>query len=179
LIESEIILGCQEGKAIYQKELVVRYSPMLMTVCRRYARDQESAKDVLQESMIKIFRYIHKYKPIGSFQAWMRRICINTALQSLDKSCFKREISGLDELIAQPFSMPDVYSYLGTEELMVIIEQLPDGFKQVFNLVVIEGFSHREVSEVMGITESTSRSQLVRARNFLKKMLVKRDRIRV
>lgn len=179
MTETEIIIGCQKGKALYQKELVERYSPMLMTVCRRYARDQESAKDVLQESMIKIFRHIHKYKPTGSFKAWMRRICINTALQSFDKLCFKREISGLDELIVQPSAMPDVYSYLGAEELMLIIDQLPEGFKQVFNLSVIEGLNHREIGQLLNITESTSRSQLVRARNYLKKMLVKRDRIRV
>ena len=82
-------------------------------------------------------------------------------------------------MIVQPSAIPDVYSYLGAEELMLIIDQLPEGFKQVFNLSVIEGLNHREISELMGITESTSRSQLVRARNYLKKMLVKRDRIRV
>lgn len=179
MTEQEIILGCQRGEARYQKKLVTQYSPMLMTVCRRYSRDNEFAKDVLQESMIKIFRNITKYKPTGSFQAWMRRICINTALQSFDKCCFKREISGLDELIAQPSEMPDVYSYLGAEELMAIIDQLPEGFNKVFNLSVIEGFSHKEISELLGIKESTSRSQLTRARNYLKNMLVKRDRIRV
>ncbi len=152
---------------------------MLMTVSRRYSRDNESAKDNLQEAFIKIFRYIGRYKPTGSFNAWMRRIVINASLQSIDKACFKREISGLDELLDQPSTPADAYAHLGAEELMNLIDQLPNGFKQVFNLYVLEGYSHREISEVVGITESTSRSQLVRARNYLKKMLVKRDRIRV
>ncbi len=151
-----------------------------MTVSRRYSRDNETAKDNLQEAFIKIFRYIGKYKPTGSFTAWMRRIVINTSLQSLDKSCFKREISGLDELQNQPSTPPEAYSHLGAEELLDLIQQLPNGFRQVFNLNILEGYNHREISELLGITESTSRSQLLRARNYLKKMLAKRDnRIRV
>ncbi len=179
MTESDIIKGCQNGIAKFQKELVVRYSPMLMTVSRRYSRDNESAKDVLQDSFIKIFRHIHKYKPIGSFTAWMRRIVINTALQSLDKSCFKKELSGLGELQEHPSTSPDIYSHLGAEELLTLIQGMPDGFRQVFNLNILEGYSHREIGEILNITESTSRSQLVRARNYLKKMLAKRDRIRV
>ncbi len=179
MTEAEIIKGCQKGKALYQKELVVRYSPMLMSVSRRYSKDNEMAKDNLQESFIKIFRHIGKYKPIGSFSAWMRRIVINTSLQSMDKSCFKRELSGLDELLEQPSSPPEAYAHLGAEELMDLIQQMPQGFRQVFNLSILEGYSHREISEILGITESTSRSQLVRARNYLKKILVKRERIRV
>ncbi len=179
LTEEKIIEGCQKGKPLYQKELVERYSSMLMSVSRRYARDNESAKDILQESYIKIFKYIHKYKPIGSFTAWMRRIVINTALQSFDKSCFKKEISGLGELIQQPSAPPDAYAHLGAEELMNLIQQLPDGFKQVFNLFVLEGYSHKEIGVILNIKESTSRSQLVRARNFLKKMLIKQEKIRV
>lgn len=147
-----------------------------MSVCRRYARDPSSAKDILQESMIKIFKNIHKYKPSGSFVGWMRRICVNTALQSFDKACFKNEILGLDDLTEQPFSIPVVYSHLGEEELLEVISNLPEGFKQVFNLYVIEGLSHREVGQALGITESTSRSQLTRARNYLRQQLQKRER---
>ncbi len=179
LTEADIIKGCQKGDARAQKELVVRYSPLLMTVSRRYSKDNELAKDILQETLIKVFKNIHKYKPTGSFVGWMRRILINTALQTFDKSCFKREISGLGELNLQPSMPPDVYDHLGEEELLALIDQLPEGFKQVFNLYVIEGMSHKEIAEMLGVTESTSRSQLVRARNSLRKMLTKREKIRV
>ncbi|MGB1218060.1 MAG: RNA polymerase sigma factor [Saprospiraceae bacterium] len=178
LTEMEIIRGCQKGIAHCQKELVVRYSPYLMTISRRYCRDNEQAKDILQDSYIKIFKGILKFKPTGSFKGWMARILINTALQTFDKSCFKKEISGLDELV-EPSQQPGIYAYLGAEELMALVQQLPDGFKQVFNLYVVEDYSHREIAELLGITESTSRSQLVRARKCLQNMLQKRDKIRV
>ncbi len=179
MTEADIIKGCQEGLAVYQKELVVRYSPMLMTVSRRYSRDDESAKDILQDSFIKIFKHIHKYREMGSFKAWLRRIVVNTALQSFDKLSFKREIPGLDDIIEPASNMPDVYAYLGAEELIGLIQLLPEGFKQVFNMYVIDGMTHREISQVLGITESTSRSQLLRARNYLKNLLKQQEKIRV
>lgn len=179
LKESDIIRGCQKGKRHCQKELVVRYSPMLMTVSRRYAPDDNSAQDILQEAFIKIFRHIHKYKPTGSFTAWMRRIVVNTALQTFDKSCFRQEITGLDVVMGRACTSPDAYADLGAEELMGLIAQLPDGFRQVFNLYVLEGFNHREIGELLNITESTSRSQLTRARSYLRKMLTRQEKIRV
>ncbi len=172
MTEREIIRGCLKGKAKCQQELVNRYAPMLMTVSRRYARDYASAQDILQDAFVKIFRALGKFdEKKGAFGAWMRRIVINTALNALDKSCFKREMHVLDTMEESIQLSPDVYSQMGAEELMKIIGQLPDGYRQVFNLYVIEGYSHQEIADILKINESTSRSQLARARKMLQKQL--------
>ena len=178
LTERDIIKGCQRGIPEYQKALVMRYSPMLLTVGRRYSRDYDSAKDILQESFIKIFRALPNYRETGSFQAWMRRIVINTALQLIDKSSYKNELPGL-EMVDDPLLEPDAYSHLGAEELMKLIDGLPDGFREVFNLFVIDGFNHKEIAEQLEISESTSRSRLTRARKLLRKQFRFNEIIRV
>ena len=136
------------------------------------------AKDVLQESLIKILRALPQYKPTGSFEAWLRRIVITTALQSYDKSCFRNERTSLDS-IAEPLAEPEIYQQLKVEDLIALIRTLPDGFQQVFNLYVIEGYSHKEIAELLQITESTSRSQLTRARKLLQTALKKTNHLSV
>ena len=143
---------------------------MLLSVCRRYARDDAMAKDVLQETLIRIFQNIDKYEHTGSFEAWMRRIAVRRSLQWLEKSSFQHEI--------QPVEMPDndyiepaIYSRMGAEEIMALLKELPEGFRTVFNLNVVEGYSHQEIAELLGITDSTSRSQLARARKLLQEKL--------
>lgn len=176
--EQDIIDGCKKPDPEYQKLLVMRYSGLLMTVCRRYSRDAETAKDILQESLIKILHAIGNYENRGSFEAWMRRITINTALKYFDKNCFKNEtftVDGMDEKIVPP----EVYAHMGAEELMKLIGELPDGFREVFNLFAIEGYSHKEIGELLGIGESTSRSQLTRARSLLQKQITVRGKIRI
>jgi RNA polymerase sigma-70 factor (ECF subfamily) len=176
--EQNIIDGCKKGKPEFQKELVLRYSGLLLTICRRYSQDTDSAKDVLQEALIKILKSIPNYQERGSFEAWMKRITINTALKYFDKSSFKNEVYVLEDLNDENV-VPDIYSKLGAEELMALIDNLPNGFREVFNLFAIEGFSHKEIGTMLGITESTSRSQLTRARSLLKKQLSIREKIRI
>ncbi len=176
--EQHIIDGCKKGKPDFQKELVLKYSGLLMTVCRRYSRDAEFAKDILQEALIKILKSISNYEEKGSFEAWMKRITINTALKYFDKSSFKNEVFILEDLNDKNV-VPDIYSQLGAEELMELIDNLPNGFREVFNLYAIEGYSHKEIGELLGVTESTSRSQLTRARSLLKKQLTVQDKIRI
>ncbi|PSR11761.1 MAG: RNA polymerase subunit sigma-24 [Bacteroidetes bacterium] len=175
MTESEIIRGCQRGKAKYQKELVLRYSPQLMTVARRYCRDDHAARDVLQEAFIKVFRAIDRYEPTGAFPAWLRRIVINAALQTKDKASYQREQTNLDA-VAHPLVAPNVLSQMGAEELIALIQQLPDGFRDVFNLYVLEGYSHDEIADMLGIAPGTSRSQLVRARQKLQAMILQREK---
>jgi RNA polymerase sigma factor (sigma-70 family) len=175
MTESEIIRGCQRGKAKYQKELVLRYSPQLMTVARRYCRDDHAARDVLQEAFIKVFRAIDRYEPMGTFPAWLRRIVINAALQTKDKASYQREQTNLDT-VAHPLVAPNVLSQMGAEELIALIQQLPDGFRDVFNLYVLEGYSHDEIADMLGIAPGTSRSQLVRARQKLQAMILQREK---
>lgn len=174
--EKQLIKSCQEGIKQSQYLLVKRYSAMLMTVCRRYARDDAMAKDVLQESFIRIFKYIGDYKPTGSFEAWMRRIAVRSALQWIEKGYFKREAS-TEELPDERLSEPDVYHYLGTEVILQKIQELPEGYRTIFNLNIIEGYSHKEIAALLNITENTSRSQLVRARRLLQQKLNKEEQL--
>lgn len=175
MTESEIIRGCQRGRAKYQKALVLRYSPMMMTVARRYCRDDHAAKDVLQESFIRMFKALGRYEDRGSFVAWLRRIVINTALQKKEKASYQREQAGLED-ITHPMVAPNVLQQLGEEEIIALIQRLPDGFREVFNLYVLEGYAHDEIASILGIAPGTSRSQLVRARQKLQAMILEREK---
>ncbi len=151
---------------------------MLLGVCFRYVGQREQAKDVLQESFIMIFKYLPSYRNTGSFTAWMKRITITTALQYLRKSPYKKEIPGLDQ-VGEDFVSPEVYSQLAAEDLLELIQTLPDGFRAVFNLHAIEGYSHKEIGALLDITESTSRSQLARARKLLQQQIGRQKKIRI
>lgn len=176
--EHKIIEGCKAQDPLFQKELVLRYSGLLLTVCRRYSRDHAAAKDVLQDGLIKILKAIPQYKPTGSFEAWMKRIVINTALQKQTKKSYFQELNGYDSLPEQEI-MPEAYSRLQSEELIKLISDLPDGYREVFNLYALEGYSHNEISELLNISASTSRSQLSRARKILQKQLIQQEKISI
>ena len=178
LTEKRLIKDCQQGVKSSQYELVKRYSSMLMAVSLRYVCDHSTAQDIVQESFIRIFSNIGKYKPTGSFKAWMRKIAIRLSLQWLGKSHVRHEVS--PEIMPEPEAVaPAIYQQLGAEEIMQLIQELPPGFRAVFNLNIIEGYSHKEIAELLGITESTSRSQLVRARAILKKKLQTRSSLKI
>jgi len=145
--------------------LVERYAGMLLTICRRYARDESMAKDLLQETLIKIFKAIDNYKPIGSFEGWMKKIAVNCSLQWISKSHFKRETYPTE--LEEKTAAPTILDALATEEIIEQIQQLPDGYRTVLNLYIVEGFRHKEIAEMLQITVGTSRSQLQRARNKL------------
>lgn len=168
--ESHIIKGCQRGKKKSQYELVKRYSPGLMSLCRRYAPDEATAKDMLQESFIRIFANIEKYQPTGSFEGWMKTITTRCALQWLNKYNLRQDL--LKSYAPEERALePEVYEKINAEDIILLIRELPVGFRTVFNLHVIEGYSHKEISEMLSIEESTSRSQLGRARKLLQKKI--------
>lgn len=169
MTEKQLIQDCQNGIKRSQYELVKRYAGMLLSVARRYVSDEATAKDILQEALIKIFGNIDKYKHTGSFEGWMRTITIRCALAHLRKSHRAHEFTILD-VVPEEGNTPDIFSRLGMEEIIGLIQQLPNGFRAVFNLNVIEGYSHREIGELLGITESTSRSQLTRAKKLLQNL---------
>jgi len=156
--------------------LVVQVSPVMMTVCRRYARDEALAKDILQESLIKVLRDIRQFRGSGSLEGWIRKIVVRTALQYIDKSIFTREQMGLEQLPDVAFP-PNILDELAAEDLMKLINGLPNGYREVFNLFAVEGYSHHEIATLLQITESTSRSQLTRARKLLKQMLQEQKKI--
>ncbi|MEM1214690.1 MAG: RNA polymerase sigma factor [Bacteroidota bacterium] len=175
MTEPEIIRGCQRGKAKYQRELVLRYSPLLMTVARRYCRDDHAARDVLQEAFIRIFRAIPKYQQTGSFPGWLRRIVINCALQTKEKAAYQREQTAIED-VAHPMVNPSVLDRLQAEELLDLIQQLPENFRTVFNLYAIEGYRHDEIADMLNIAPGTSRSQLTRARQRLQALILQREK---
>lgn len=168
--EKDLIKKCQAGKKASQYELVKQYSGMLLSVCRRYAKEDGMAKDILQETWIKIFGNINQYQPSGSFEGWMKKIAVRTALYWNNKNFMIRE-TDLQNLARSPLISPEIYNQLDEEEIILLIQDLPEGFKAVFNLNIIEGYSHKEISALLGITESTSRSQLARARKILMKKI--------
>jgi RNA polymerase sigma-70 factor (ECF subfamily) len=174
MTERELIRGCQKGKAKYQRALVLRYSPMLMTVARRYTRDEPAAQDVLQEAYIKVFGAIGDYRPTGSFEAWLRRIVINKALESTKPMRHTHEAAGL-EGVAESSVAPEALARLKAEDLIALIRQLPERFQQVFNLYAIEGYSHDEIAQMLHISPGTSRSQLTRARQKLQQLICERE----
>lgn len=144
---------------------------MLLSVCRRYTRDEAMAKDILQETLLRIFSNIDRYEPTGSFEAWMRRIAVRRSLQWLEKSCFQHETQP-DMLPDSQLQEPEIDQHLGSEEIMQQVMGLPPGYRTVFNMFVVEGYHHHEIAEMLGISENTSRSQLARARQLLQQKLL-------
>ena len=142
-----------------------------MAICRRYTKDPASAQDALQETFINVFKYINTYSGKGSFEGWMKRIAVNCSLAFAKKV---HPVYFVDESPQQDFEMsevPDVYSKLGKEEIMKLLKRLPESLYIVFNMVIIEGYNHREVGEMLGITEGSSRGSLSRARAKLIEIL--------
>jgi RNA polymerase sigma-70 factor (ECF subfamily) len=170
----KIIKAAKRGNPKAQRYLYEQYKVGLFTVCLRYSRDRLEAEDILHEGFIKIFKDLHQYTGKGSIEAWMRKVMVNTALQYLRK--WKRDWQHVDSFEYEDAiqSQEVVFQKLGLEELTRMIQQLPDGYKIVFNLYVIEGYSHREIAELLGISENTSKTQLFKAKATLRKQLEKR-----
>lgn len=167
----KIIIGCQKGDANCQTKLVRHYAPVLLSICRRYTRDLESANDALQETFINIFKYVNGYKGNGSFEGWMKRIAVNCSI-TFQKRHFSiyHEPDVLSDN-SEHAEVPDVYSKMGREDILSLLDQLPTALFLVFNLHVVEGYSHKEISEQLEISEGTSRASLSRARVRLVEIL--------
>jgi RNA polymerase sigma-70 factor (ECF subfamily) len=142
------------------------FAPKLMAVSVRYSRSFEEAEDILQDSFFKIFTNLSEFEFQGSFEGWMKRVVINTALKMKQRKYYNSETIGISDINAETIS-PDIIETLTEEELIKIIGELPEGYRIVFNLHAIEGFSHKEISSILQIEESTSRSQLFKARKML------------
>ena len=178
MTEELIIKGCITNNAVCQRMLFDAYAGKMLSVCYRYVGNQHDAEDVLQEAFIKIFAHIHQFKCEGSFEGWLRRIVVNTALKFLQKK--KIHFTNITETTVSSVPVePDVISNLQTEQLMVMLKNLPDGYRVVFNLYVIEGYDHEEIASLLNIQASTSRSQLVKARKLLQQGIKKNETIAV
>jgi len=145
----------------------------MMGVCLRYVSDRETARDLLQDGFVKVFTNLDSYLGIGSFEGWMRKIFVNCALEHLRRADVLREAEELnDAYLRIDTEQHSPLSDMAVGELLGLIQGLPDGFRTVFNLFAIEGFSHKEIGDMLGITESTSRSQYTRAKQVLQRRLM-------
>jgi len=176
--EKEIIKGCIKKNAICQRMLFEQYAGKFMAVCNRYASDYSSAEDMLQDAFIKIFAHIDQFKFEGSFEGWIRRIVVNTALKILQKKRINF-LEATEKTEASETVNTYALSKLNADELMKLISALPDGYRTVFNLNVIEGYNHDEIAKMLNIKASTSRSQLVKARKLLQEQIKQLEKIAV
>lgn len=168
--EKDLIKQCLKGKASAQRTLYDKYSGKLYAVCYRYAKNSEDAKDILQEAFINVFNNLEKYKGEGSFEGWMRRIAVNCAIRHYEKAVRKLDNRDIDSQPEHGHS-DNILSNISAQEIVNIINGLPDGYRVVFNMYAIEGYNHKEIGEALGISESSSRSQLTRARKMLMKLI--------
>ncbi|MBB4080390.1 RNA polymerase sigma-70 factor (ECF subfamily) [Lewinella aquimaris] len=176
--EKEMIEGSLRGNERCQRALFDRYAPLLMGVCQRYCRTQTEAEDVLQDTFVRIFNKLPQYGFRGSFAGWARRLCVNVALKMYQRKRFTFEQTGLDNT-PDLAGAPTAYADLGEQELLELIRALPDGYRIVFNMYAIEGYSHKEIGEQLGIQEASSRSQLLKARKVLQQQIELRQRIAI
>ena len=172
LSDTEIIEGCVNGNRICQKALYDRFSSRMFGICLRYAPDYHTAEDLLQEGFVKVFYNIFKYNGTGSFEGWLKRVFINHAIEQLRKSdrFFSHDEIGPTHDTTSP---SEALTKLNTDDLLRMVQTLPAGYRTVFNLYVIEGFSHKEIGDALSITEGTSKSQLARAKAMLQRMVEK------
>jgi len=180
----ELILECKKGKASALNSLYDKYGSILLSVCMRYFVDRAEAEDVLQESFIKIFFNIKKFRLYegGSFEGWMKRIAVNTALNHIRKKARNKNLVDFGEIeeryedIKDDSFVEEDNSSLSQEELLELIQALPPGYKAVFNMFVFDRYSHKEIANELGISENTSKSQLSKARVYLQKRVLELQR---
>lgn len=171
MITEEIIRGCLDGKRKAQKQFYELLAPRMMGICLRYANDSEMAEDFLQEGFIKVFTNLKHYRSEGAVEAWVRRIIVNTALEILRKNDVLKQSVDIETAWSVSDDFPDAFRQLTTADLLKHIQSLPAGFRTVFNMFAIEGYSHKEIAELLGITEGTSKSQYARAKGWLQKRI--------
>ena len=162
----DIIKGCIAGKNEAQEALYNKYSRKMFGLCLRYTKDYSAAEDVLQDGFIKVLTNISSFKGKGSFEGWIRRIMINTALERYRKQFQMYSISDNEEII-EKIAYNDVVDEISAKDLLKLVQELPPAYKMAFNLYAIDGYSHKEISEKLDISVGTSKSNLSRARKIL------------
>lgn len=168
--EQVLVQGCLREERWAQKKLYETYYPKMMGVCMRYAANREEARDVLNEGYIKVFNHLEKYNIGTSLEAWIKRIMVNTAIDYYRRTSRHRN-EDIDTAYNYNAEDEDAISHCSAEEIMSVIQKLSPSYRAVFNLFAIEGYNHKEISEMLDINESTSRSNLVKARVKLQRML--------
>lgn len=171
----QLIENCKNGDRRAQKAIYDSLAPRMSAVCLRYMGQKESAEDVLQDGFVTLFSKLDSFSGEGSFEGWARKIFVNTALMSLRKNDILKQTEDVDSAWDICSSEPTAIQNISHEELLNMIAELPDGFRTVFNMYVIEGYSHKEIADELQISEATSRSQLLRARALLQQKIKNRQ----
>lgn len=171
--EQNLVQACINKERWAQKKLYEDFYPNMMPVCLRYANHREDAMDILHEGFIKVFIHIAKYQPGTSLSSWIRRIMVNTAIDYYRKEV-RRRTESLDHAYKERSNDPDVVSLMSAREITACLQELSPAYRSVFNLYVVEGFPHKDIAAQLGISESTSRSNLVKARVKLRAIIHKR-----
>lgn len=168
--ESDLINGCKEGNRRMQEELYRRFSPRMYAVCLRYAGNAEEAEDILQEGFIKVFKKLDSFRGEGSFEGWVRRIFVNTAIEHFRRKRYLQPVTEKEENTIEGKSL-SALDGLAEKDILALVRQLSPGYRTVFNMYVVEGYTHKEIGDMLGISEGTSKSQLSRAKVILQDMV--------
>ena len=175
MTEEAMLNGCLHNDAAAQQELYYRYSPKMLSVCYRYAKSREDAEDMLQEGFIKVFTQIRQFQNRGALEGWIRKIMVHTCINNLKKN--KKFSESVDIIHASGVQVREesIPSIVQAKQVVECIRILPIGYRTVLNLYAIEGYSHKEISVMLDIEESTSRSQYTRAKAMLEDILIKKN----
>ena len=174
MTEEAILQGCLKNHAAAQRELYQRFSPKMLAVCFRFAHNREDAEDMLQDGFIKVFLQMHTFQSKGAFEGWIRRIMVHTCINHLKKNKRFNESVDIIQANSAQIREENIPSIVQAKQIVDCIRLLPIGYRTVLNLYAIEGYSHKEISGMLDIEESTSRSQYTRARQMLEDILIRR-----
>jgi RNA polymerase sigma factor (sigma-70 family) len=175
MTDEAILSGCLQNDTVAQRELYTRYSPKMLSVCYRFAHNREDAEDMLQEGFIKVFSQIHTFQSKGAFEGWIRRIMVHTCINHLKKNKKFNESVDIIHATGVQVREESVPSIVQAKQIVECIRLLPLGYRTVLNLYAIEGYSHKEISGMLDVEESTSRSQYTRAKQMLEDILIKKN----
>lgn len=171
LTDTELLKGCLRNDRKYQELLYKKYARTMYGICLSYAKDRSSAQDILQDGFVKVFEKLKTYQSEGSLEGWIRRIISNTAVDYYRKRSTLNKFIEFDPEPSDLKGQNNISDSLHTKDILEQVRKLPDGAQVIFNLYAVEGFSHKEISEKLQISEGTSKSQVNRARTLLQKLL--------
>lgn len=177
MIDKKIIEQCLKNDRASQKKLYESLASKMYAVCLRYASKRVSADDILQEAFIKVFKYLPTFNFTGSFEGWVRRIVVNTALDHIKK--YAEPLDDIDEASSDEtlISVNDAIAQISTQELFALIQSLPEGKRMIFNLYAFEGYSHKEIAQLLGISVMTSKGQYSKAKKILQEKIMNLNHI--
>jgi RNA polymerase sigma-70 factor (ECF subfamily) len=169
--DGDLIRGCLSGDSRMQEALYNRFAPKMYAVCLRYSNNADDAQDLLQEGFVKIFKNLDRFRAEGSFEGWVRRVFVNTSIEHYRKKVNLTSTSEREEALIEDSSV-NALDKLAEKDIIALVQQLSPGYRAVFNMYAIEGYSHKEIGTILGISEGTSKSQLARAKGILQKKVI-------